>query len=180
MSNSIKKSYKVGMRFSGDHPRKLEKQANALVRRHQEIVQEKILDNQMVEQAYKLLDENPGLSGTFGARHLAKKVGDGSNIGQVASTYVLSAIKGAIDREHKLGYLADLLVKHRKEAVSWLVFQRTPFLETSLARILQVNFEYSRNLVLSAGRNMKSGYAEIMLPKLASLDFLNAINEFEE
>jgi len=52
--------------------------------------------------------------------------------------------------------------------------------ETSLARILQVNFKYSRNLVLSAGRNMKSGYAEIMLPKLASLDFLNAINEFEE
>lgn len=165
------------MRFSGDQPRKLEKQANALVRRHQEIVEEKIIQNNMIAQAYELIDDNPRLTGTFGARHLAKKVKDGSNIGQVACTYALSAVNGAIDREDKLGVLFGLFGKHPKEAVSWMVFQRTPFLETSLARIVKVNFEYSGNLILSAGRNLKSGYADIILPKLESFDFLKAINE---
>ncbi len=176
----MRKSYKVGMSFSGDQPRELEKQANALVRRHQEIVQEKIVQNNMINQTYELVEENRGFSGTFGARHLAKKVGDGSNIGQVACTYALSAVNGAIDREHKLGYLLELFEKHPKERVSWMIFQRTPFVETSLARILQINFEYSRNLILSAGKNMKSGFAELILPKLGSVDFIEAVGEFGE
>ncbi|MCE7737463.1 MAG: hypothetical protein GPJ54_21415 [Candidatus Heimdallarchaeota archaeon] len=175
----LRKSYKVGMRFSGDQPREIEKRSNTLVRRYQEIVEEKIIQNNMVEQAYDLIDKNPGLSGTFGARHLAKKVSDGSNIGQVACTYALSAVNGAIDREHKLGEFLKLFGKHPKEAVSWVIFQRTPFLETSLARILKVNFEYSRNLILSAGRNLKSGYADIILPKLENIDFIEAVDEIE-
>ena len=138
---------------------------------------EKIVDNNLIDQGYELTDEDRSLSGTFGARHLAKKVGDGSNIGQVACTYALSAVNGPIDRQHKLGILLDLFEKHPKERVSWMVFQRTPFLETSLARILQVNFEYSRNLIVSAGRNLNSGFADANL-QIYVLEFVSLNQQF--
>jgi len=169
----VKRCYKVGMRFKGDS----EKEANNLVLHHQKTIQDKILSKNMVDHAYELLDEYPNLSGNKGARHLAKKVADGSNIGQVSTTYVLSAVNGAIDREKKLAYLFELFDEYPKEAVSWLVFQRTPFIETSLANILGVNFEYSRNLIYSAGRNMISAHGDIILPKLDKNDYLLALDE---
>lgn len=176
---SVKRSYKVGLRFDEETPHKardVEKQANTIVRRYQEIVQNKIVNQNMVDHAYELLDEDPSLSGTHGARHLAKKVGDGSNIGQVSTTYVISAVNGAIDRERKLSHLFDLFKKYPKEAVSWMVFHRTPFLEATLGNRLDVNFEYARNLVFSAGRNMTSAYADVILPELSEADFKQALD----
>ncbi|MFV2014712.1 MAG: hypothetical protein ACC656_04750, partial [Candidatus Heimdallarchaeota archaeon] len=192
----IKRSYKVGMRFGEDKfvdksvdksrnkskkrsvDTSQEQEANELVRQYQQIVQHKIVELNLVDNAYELLDENPKLCGTKGARHLAKKVADGSNIGQVSTTYALSAVNGAIDREHKLSYLFKLFDKHPKEAVSWMVFQRTPFLEASLSKILGVKFDYSSSLVYSAGRMMKSSQADIILPRLTREDFLDALDEF--
>ena len=172
---TVKRAYKVGLRFDGDNPRETEKQANAIVRRYQEIVIDKIIDQPMVDTAYELLDDNPNLSGVRGARSLAKKVGDGSNIGQVSTIYALSAVKGAIDREEKLEKLFNLFDQYPEEAVSWVIFHRSPFLERLLAGIHNVSYEYCRNLVYSAARTMTSDYADVILPSLTRNDFTQAL-----
>jgi len=173
----VVRSYRVGLHFKGNKPREEEKKASQYVRGHQQIVQDKIIDNNLVDLAYDLLDTNPDFSGNMGAAHLAAKSGDRSNIGQVSSTYAIAAVNGAIDREHKLEYLFKLFEEHPKEAISWMVFLRTPFLESSLSKILDVKFDYTRNLVYSASKNMISAFADIIVPQLSENNLSKALDE---
>ena len=178
--SDVKRSYKAGLRFSWnrEEKRKLEKIANQRIMRQQQIVQNKILDNNMVDHAYNLL-ETANKGGIFGAAALAKKTGDRSNIGQVSSNYVISAVNGALDREEKLSHFLELIREQPRDGLSWLIFNRSPYLESVMAKILKVKFDYSRDLVLSAGRQV-SNIVRLFLPRVEQEGFIISLKIFIE
>ena len=53
-----------------------------------------------------------------------------------------------------------MLEDYPEEAVCWFLFGRTPILEKRLQYLLQVKYEYGRNLVLS-GRRVLDNYLPI-------------------
>ena len=179
MSN-MKRSYKAGIRFSGNRKEKREQEkiANNRVKRHQQIVQSKIVNGDMVDKAYNIL-ENDRKSGTFAAAALAKEVGDRSNIAQVSCNYVISAVNGALDREKKISYFLDLIKQEPRDALSWFIFNRNPYLESVLSKILKVKFDYSRNLIFSAGRQV-SNNVQPFLPRIKQDEFVLALKTFIE
>ena len=178
--NDVKRSYKAGMRFSGNREerREQEKIANKRVMRYQQIVQSKIVEKDMVDHAYNLL-ETDNKNGIFGAAALAKEIGDRSNIAQVSCNYVISAVNGALDREKKLSYFLELIRQEPRDALSWLLFNRNPYLESVLSKILKVKFDYSRNLILSAGRQV-SRKVQLLLPRIEQDEFVLALKTFIE
>ena len=100
----VLRTYQVGLRFEGstrEARRQNEFTANQIIRELQQEARNKITTDR-VDQTIELLRTHPEWEGTKGVAHLAKALGDRSNLGQATWLVVLNAAKGAIDRETKL------------------------------------------------------------------------------
>jgi hypothetical protein len=138
-----------------------------------------------VDQAIELLRDHPDWDGTKGAAHLAKALGDRSNLGQATWLVVLNAAKGVIDREVKLQTFLERLMDSPEAVVEWFVFGRVPYLEKGLMYHYGLKFDYCRNLVLSARRTLDPFLPEIHqlhapLPAISTAEFRTAIERFSQ
>jgi hypothetical protein len=138
-----------------------------------------------VDQAIELLRSRPKWDGTKGAAHLAKALGERSNLGQATWLLVLNAAKGVIDREAKLQTFVERLDESPEALVEWFVFGRVPYLEKGLKHHYRLKFDYCRNLVLSARRTLDPLLPEVHqlhapLPSISIAEFLRAIEQFAQ
>ncbi|MFQ5976812.1 MAG: hypothetical protein ACE5OZ_01620 [Candidatus Heimdallarchaeota archaeon] len=183
----VLRTYQVGLRFEGstrETRRQNELTANQIIRELQQEARSKITGAR-VDQAIDLLRTHPEWEGTQGAAHLAKALGDRSNLGQATWLVVLNAAKGVIDREVKLQTFLERLGESPEALVEWLVFGRVPYLEQGLTYHFGLHFDYCRNLVLSARRTLDPRLPEgqqlqAPLPSISTTEFLTAIEQFAQ
>lgn len=153
--SKVTRSYKVGIRLQSDDKvtrRINEKIANQRVRDLQEEALTKIKSNNCMDHAIDLAKSRPNLKGTSAASKLGKRLNDRSNLGQSSFLLAFNAAKGYIDREDKLSQFFSFLRQEFEQAIEWLIFGRCPYTENRLAQYLDLNYNYSRNLILSARR----------------------------
>ncbi|MFQ5976928.1 MAG: hypothetical protein ACE5OZ_02205 [Candidatus Heimdallarchaeota archaeon] len=183
----VLRTYEVGLRFKGstrETRRQNELTANQIIRELQQEARNKIT-RARVDQTIELLRAHPEWDGTQGAAHLAKALGDRSNLGQATWLVVLNAAKGVIDRETKLQTFLDRLEESSEALVEWLVFGRVPYLEKGLTYHYRLKFDYCRNLVLSARRTLdpllpEAHQLQAPLPSISTTEFLTAIEQFAQ
>ncbi|MFQ5976592.1 MAG: hypothetical protein ACE5OZ_00505 [Candidatus Heimdallarchaeota archaeon] len=183
----VLRTYQVGLRFEGNgraSRRQNELVANQIIRELQQEARNKITRDR-VDQAIELLRAHPEWDGTKGAAHLAKALGERSNLGQATWLIVLNAAKGVIDREAKLQTFLERLEESPEALVEWFVFGRVPYLEKGLTYHYGLKFDYCRNLVLSARRTLDSFLPEAHqlhapLPSISTTEFLTAIEQFAQ
>jgi 2-oxo-4-hydroxy-4-carboxy--5-ureidoimidazoline (OHCU) decarboxylase len=177
----------MGLRFEGSTRvtrRQNELTANHIVRELQQKARNKITMDR-VDQAIELLRAHPEWDGTQGAAHLAKALGDRSNLGQATWLIVLNAAKGVIDREAKLQTFVERLEESPEALVEWFVFGRVPYLEKGLTYHYNLKFDYCRNLVLSARRTLdpflpEAHQLQAPFPSISTTEFLTAIEQFAQ
>jgi 2-oxo-4-hydroxy-4-carboxy--5-ureidoimidazoline (OHCU) decarboxylase len=177
----------VGLQFEGNTRatrRQNELTANHIIRELQQEVRDKITRDR-VDQAIELLRAHPEWDGTKGAAHLAKALGERSNLGQATWLVVLNAAKGVIDREAKLQTFVERLMESPEALIEWFVFGRVPYLEKGLMYHYGLKFDNCRNLVLSARRTLDSSLPEAQqlhtsLPAISTAEFLTAIKQFAQ
>ncbi|MFQ5976551.1 MAG: hypothetical protein ACE5OZ_00290 [Candidatus Heimdallarchaeota archaeon] len=183
----VLRTYKVGLRFEGT-TRELRRQneltANQIIRELQQEARNKITTDR-VDQAIELVRAHPEWEGTQGAAYLAKALDDRSNLGQATWLIMLNAAKGVIDRETKLQTFVDRLDTSPEAFVEWFVFGRAPYLEKGLAYHYGLQFDYCRNLVLSARRTLdpflpEEQHLQAPLPMITTADMLAAIERFAQ
>lgn len=176
----VNRSYKVGIRFKAkdrDTRRINEKIANQRVRDLQEEALEKIKSNDCMDYAIDLAkSSSDNLKGTSAASKLGKHLNDRSNLGQSAFLLAFGAAKGHIDREEKVSQFFSFLQEDIEKVIEWLIFGRSPYIEYRLAQYLDVNYNYSRNLILSSRRVVDGKLAEIA--KSNDTDFSITIGQF--
>ncbi|MHA2494667.1 MAG: hypothetical protein ACXAEI_04200 [Candidatus Hodarchaeales archaeon] len=183
----VLRTYQVGLRFEGSRRetrRQNEGTANQIIRELQQEARDKITMGR-VDQAIELLRTHPEWDGTKGAAHLAKALDERSNLGQATWLVVLNAAKGVIDREAKLQTFVERLEESPEAFLEWFVLGRVPYLEKGLMYHYGLQFDYCRNLVLSARRTLDSFLPEgqqlqAPLPVISTAEFGTAIEQFSQ
>ncbi len=143
-SKKVMRSYQVVLKCVDHHQREEINQRIKALEDHQHL----LLSPQVVRKAEKLYHANPREG--FFTRKLCKDVGKSPNIAESAFHWLYIALKGKSDKEQKVQGLLNFLSKNPQQLVEWMIFGRSPCIESSLGKFWKLKRRYIINLLTSA------------------------------
>ena len=87
---------------------------------------------------------------------MSKAINKSPNIAESAFHWVFIGVKGKLDREKKVKYLYDLLLKNPQEAIEWFVWGRSPYIEYLLCKNWNAKRTWIINFLTSTRRQLDS------------------------
>jgi len=151
LNSKVLRTYSLGIKFEGNRSqrRAQEKEANQRVKGLQVRQEDMIFNRETINASLNIARQLPNKDSKFASAVIQESTKNYSNIGKSAYYLLHIASKGTIDREKKVSNLFFFLKKWKMQAVEWMIFGRSPRVETTLQykwkakRIYVINFLYS-------------------------------------
>lgn len=167
LNQSVLRTYDVGVRFLDTDKtvrRQTEKEANAIIKELQMEAFSRITPV-TVNQTLTMVCNDKKITGVMGVSKVTEITGDRDNLSQISYLHLLGKCETTIQTEQKATFFIKLLYDHLREASSWLVLGRQPYLELLVAKYYKLNRRYTRNFVHALRRRL-----DRYLPETLQLD----------
>lgn len=185
LNSKVVRTYSLGVKFKGTRMerREQEKEANQRVKGLQVRQEDMIFDRNTIRTSLNIARQLPKQDSKFAPAIIQETTKNYANIGNSAYYMLHVAAKGTVDREKKVSDLFDIIDKWKMQAIEWIVFGRSPRVETALQykwkvkRIYAINFLYStrRQIDKLTPSHLKFNN---LLPFLSEDDLQIAIEQF--